>query len=172
MTETTAFFADFTSSSSLPRSICPTESTGSSTTSNPCALRRRQGCNTAGCSTAVVMIFVPSPRASTAPRIAVLSDSVAHEVNTISSGLQLTNLATSSRARATIFATCPPNACIELGFPYSSQRKGVMTSLTSGATIVVALLSRYVVFCLLSMTEYYTTTKHCCHGFRASSIFV
>ena len=32
-----------------------------------------------------------------------------------------------------------------------------MTSLTSGATIVVALLSRYTVFCLMSIAAYYIT---------------
>ena len=74
--------------------------------------------------------------------MAVLSDSVAQEVKTISSGSAFMNLATSSRARATNFATSPPNACMELGLPYKSQRNGNITSRTSGATRVVALLSR------------------------------
>ena len=65
---------------SAPRSIWPTASTGSSTSSCPRALRRRAGWRTAGCSTAVVTTFIDGPYQSAEPRIAVLSLSVAQEV--------------------------------------------------------------------------------------------
>ena len=85
---------------------------------------------------------MPVPNQSATPRIAVLSDSVAHEVKNTSSGSQLKKAATCSRARCTCFATCPPKACMEDGLPYSSPKNGIIASRTSGATCVVALLSK------------------------------
>ena len=110
-------FAEASSARSWSRSICPTPFTGSSTVSCPCALSLLTGWRTAGCSTAVVMTLRSLPNQSAVPRIAALSDSVAHEVKMISSGEQFTKRATSSRARSTYLATRPPNACIELGLP-------------------------------------------------------
>ena len=80
MTETRAFFVPASAARSAPRSIWPTASTGSSTSSCPRALRRRAGWRTAGCSTAVVTTFIDGPYQSAEPRIAVLSLSVAQEV--------------------------------------------------------------------------------------------
>ena len=141
-----AAFAESISAASWSRSICPTPLTGSSSVSKPSALSRRTGWRTAGCSTAVVITFRSLPNQSAVPRIAELSDSVAQEVKITSSGEQLRNAATSSLDRSTNFATCPPKACIELGLPYSSPRKGSITSRTSGAICDVALLSKYTVF--------------------------
>ena len=142
MTETRAFFVPFSSARSWSRSNWPTWLTGSSTTVWPSAFSRRAGWSTAGCSTVVVTIFMPVPNQSAAPRMAVLSDSVAHEVKRTSSGWQLKKAATCSRAFSTCLATCPPKACIDDGLPYSSPKKGIMASRTSGATCVVALLSK------------------------------
>ena len=96
----------------------------------------------AGCSTAVVITFRSLPYQSAVPRSAVLSLSVAQEVKSTSSGSQFRNAATCSRAFVTYAATCPPNACMEDGLPYSSPKKGIIASRTSGATRVVALLSK------------------------------
>ncbi len=77
------------------------------------------------------------------PNIAVLLLSVAHEV-------KRTSLArTSPRSlaiflRASSIASEGPRAAsyIELGLKYSPSKKGIIASTTSGATRVVALLSR------------------------------
>ena len=73
-------------------------------TSKPSRSRLRHGSSTAGCSIAVVTMWRPlAARARAAPRRARLSDSVAPEVNTISSGAAPTSAAT-ARARASTAA--------------------------------------------------------------------
>ena len=129
-------------SPSSTRFIWPTASTVSSISRRPASLRYRHGPRTAGCSTRVVMTFRGRPAPSTPPRIAVLSLSVPQLVKMISDGSALMSAATCSRAFSICRFTPPPNACMLDGLPHNSLKKGIIASTTSGATCVVALLSR------------------------------
>jgi hypothetical protein len=73
---------------------------------------------------------------------AVLSLSVPQEVNTISSGTAFKRFAICSLALLICLPTCPPKLCMLEAFPYISLKKGSIASTTSGATCVVALLSK------------------------------
>jgi len=74
--------------------------------------------------------------------MAVLSPSVPQEVKISSSGRQPRWAAMVARASFRRTPTSPPKECMLDGLPYSSEKYGSMTSRTSGATMVVALLSR------------------------------
>ena len=56
------------------------------------------------------------------------------------------SFAISSVASAILFATLPENSYALDGLPYSSVKKGFMVSKTSGKTLVVAALSKYILF--------------------------
>jgi hypothetical protein len=75
--------------------------------------------------------------------MAQLSDSEPHEVKTISlvSAAPI-KLATCSRDSSIARFISRPSVCAEEGFPKMSLRNGRIASSTSGATRVVALLSR------------------------------
>ncbi len=75
--------------------------------------------------------------------MAVLSDSVPQEVKTISESSSAPSRAwTWPRAFLMARPTRSPNWCMDEGLPNCSVKKGSMASTTSGATMVVALLSR------------------------------
>ena len=74
-----------------------------------------------------------------APRIARLSDSVAPDVKTISSGCAPTSAATCARPSATACAASWPNTCCRLdGLPNCSVKYGSIAESTCGSTGVVA----------------------------------
>ena len=121
----------------------PWVSTGMKSTSKPRRSRSLPTSYTAGCSTAVVMMWRRSGLAAIVPKRAVLLLSDAQEVKRISWGRTFpSSLAIVHRAWA--MASAGPRAAsyIELGLKYSPVRKGIIASTTSGATAVVALLSR------------------------------
>src|SRR4051812_39984570 len=74
--------------------------------------------------------------------MAVLLLSVPQLVKTISRGSAPIRAATFSRAKSTaLIRSCPKEYALE-GFPHFSVKYGSIASITSGATRVVALLSK------------------------------
>ena len=86
-------------------------------------------------------VFLPSA-AKAAPLMAILSASEPPAVKTISSGDAPIAAATRSRARSMSRRTSRPNECMLEGLPYLSVKYGIMASMTSRLTGVVAALSR------------------------------
>ena len=72
----------------------------------------------------------------------MLSDSLPQLVKTISEGSAWMSAATFARAVSSSSWTAPPNTCMLEALPYRSVKNGSIASTTSGATFVVALLSR------------------------------
>ena len=104
-------------------------------------------CKTAGCSILDVIICLPLYEFAYAiPLIAVLSLSEPHPVKYISFGLQLINLATFVLASSTALLAPLPIVYIEDGLPNSSFKYGSISSNTSSFTLVVAALSKYLIF--------------------------
>ncbi len=125
------------------RSRLPARSTGRNVTSRPLRARSLHTSNTAGCSTAVVTMWRRLGFARTVPKMAVLLLSVAQEVKRISEGsTPPRKRATVSRPRLMAWAAGEARSYIELGLKYSAAKYGTIASRTSGATAVVALLSR------------------------------
>ena len=81
-------------------------------------------------------------QAASAPWIARWLDSVPFEVKTISAGVALSSRATDARASPTFSFAASPNACLLDGLPQVSRRHSSTGARHSGATVVVALLSR------------------------------
>ena len=78
-----------------------------------------------------------------APRTARLFDSVAPEVNTMSSGRAPISAATCARASSTAACASWPKACCRLeGLPNFSVKYGSIAASTAGSTGVVAWWSR------------------------------
>ena len=95
------------------------------------------------CSTVLVIIRLRGDRDIRRLRRTVLIDSVPPLVNRISSTAHLSRPATCDLAISTPRRACCPNRCMLEGLPHHSSKYGSITSTTSGAGIVVALLSRY-----------------------------
>ena len=76
------------------------------------------------------------------PLMAVLSLSVPQLVKMISSGSQPSRPATRCAALRYLLPTWPPKVCMLEGLPYISPRYGIISSMTSWSTFVVALLSK------------------------------
>ena len=90
-----------------------------------------------------MITVVSGPSASTAPKIAWLSLSLPQLVKTISEGSDApSSAATFARAASMSRWTRPPNSYMLDAFPHFSVKNGIIASTTSGAGIVVALLSR------------------------------
>ena len=107
----------------------PSRCTPTKTTRCPRSSSARQGCSTAGCSTV--------------PKIAWLSLSLPQLVKTTSEGSPApSSAATFARAASMSRWTRPPNSYMLEAFPHRSVKNGIIASTTSGAGIVVALLSR------------------------------
>lgn len=97
----------------------------------------------AGCSTVEVMISVRDGSAARPGRSAVVFDSVPPEVKMTSWSCSAPIRAwTARRAAFTAPPTSAPKAWIEDALPNCSVKKGSMAATASGATRVVALLSR------------------------------
>src|SRR5436853_1588363 len=75
--------------------------------------------------------------------MARLSASVPPETKTISDGAALINSAICLRAVSTAALARCPKECTDEAFPMSPEKYGNIDSITSGATSVVALLSKY-----------------------------
>ena len=89
------------------------------------------------------MTVVSGPSAWTVPKIAWLSLSLPQLVKTTSEGSPAPSSdPTFARAASMSRWTRPPNSYMLEAFPHRSVKNGIIASTTSGAGIVVALLSR------------------------------
>src|SRR3972149_5642736 len=132
---------------SRSRLSSPSESTFRYVTSKPSFSRYLQVFKTAGCSTLVVIMWLPFDfLASAAPFMARLSPSLPQLVNITSTGEQFKNAHTFSLASSTAFLGALAAQCMLEGLPHSSFKKGSISSNTSGCTGVVALWSMYIFF--------------------------
>ncbi len=145
-----SLFASITDTRAVSRSITarsrsgsttPVRSTGSSDVRQPRRARALQVLSTASCSMALAIRWrrPDASRASAAPRMAKLSDSVPPLVNTISEGSALSSAATDERAASSAALARWPKACTLDGLPNSSRRAAATASTTSGSRGVVAL---------------------------------
>ena len=139
MTETRTVSGRIAAATSAAATI-PDGPTPTRVTSKPSRSSDRHGSSTAACSIAVVTMWRPFPACDRAiPFTARLSDSVAPEVKTISSGAAPMRAATCSRARSTARCASWPNAWLRPdGLPYFSPKNGSMAATTAGSAGVVA----------------------------------
>ncbi len=126
--------------------MVPVPSTGRTVTRQPCRSNSCASISVEGCSIAVVTRWRRSGRsAATArnvPSRAVWLASVALAVKRMSAAFAPTSAATRARASPTARLAAMPGACGLEGLPNSPDRCGSIASRTSGASGVVALLSR------------------------------
>ena len=140
ITETSAV-SRRTSAASAGGSTMPRPSTGSHDTVHPCASSALAVLSTASCSIVLTTRWrLPcTAGASSAPRMARLSDSVPPLVNTTSAAAAPSRAATCARASSSAALACWPSRWTLEGLPKTSTDARRRASATPGASGAVAL---------------------------------